>query len=391
MLRGVGGMNFSDNQIKTRLDQIYKKLERSSSSYLGYPCNADLNELMIFSRFLKFPINNVGDPFSNCSFKVNTRELEREVVDFFSKLYNLEDSWGYVTNGGTEGNLYGLFLGRETLGKNSILYYSADSHYSIIKLARLLNLNSVQIKSNENGEINYEDLSLRLKKNKNNPALILATIGTTMKGANDKIEKIQKICENALVSNYYIHVDAALGGMINPFLNNSPKFDFSFNIGSISVSGHKLIGSPIPCGIVLARKKLVNTLASKIEYLETLDTTISGSRNGFTVFFMWYYIKKYGEKWFREVAINCVEKCKHTVKKLNELGWTAWSNEYSNIVILEKPNSKLTEKWQLATQGNIAHIVVMRHTTKMMLDEFVQDLKNEIYLTGPIQTKSRKF
>ena len=51
---------------------------------------------------------------------------------------------------------------------------------------------------------------------------------------------------------------------------------------SISISGHKLIGAPLPCGIVLTRRHLVETLGRAVELVGVNDTTLSGSRNGLT-------------------------------------------------------------------------------------------------------------
>ena len=42
--------------------------------------------------------------------------------------------WGYVTTCGTEGNLYGMLLARETL-PDGIVYTSSETHYSVFKAA----------------------------------------------------------------------------------------------------------------------------------------------------------------------------------------------------------------------------------------------------------------
>lgn len=40
-------------------------------------------------------------------------------------------------------------------------------------------------------------------------------------------------------------------------------------IGSVSVSGHKFVGAPVPCGIVITRFKSVMALSSDVEYLNS--------------------------------------------------------------------------------------------------------------------------
>ncbi|MGL4603719.1 MAG: hypothetical protein ACRCU9_06195 [Iodobacter sp.] len=114
----------------TRCTPVYQK---TSQHFLGYPCANDLDYSCLF-RFMQFPINNEGDPFQSSTYRLATREIEQEVIHFFAELFNapVNDYWGYVTNGGTEGNLYGLYLARE-LHPNGIVYFSEETHYSVAK------------------------------------------------------------------------------------------------------------------------------------------------------------------------------------------------------------------------------------------------------------------
>ncbi len=59
-------------------------------------------------RFLEFSANNVGDPWTGSNFRINTHHFEREVVAMCASLTggDVEKLWGYVTSGGTEGNMY---------------------------------------------------------------------------------------------------------------------------------------------------------------------------------------------------------------------------------------------------------------------------------------------
>ncbi|QQP55975.1 Uncharacterized protein FKW44_000487 [Caligus rogercresseyi] len=45
------------------------------------------------------------------------------------------------------------------------------------------------VKSDENGELNYDDLERHIKDNLPPPAIISLNIGSTMKGAIDSIKK----------------------------------------------------------------------------------------------------------------------------------------------------------------------------------------------------------
>ena len=41
-----------------------------------------------------------------------------------------------------------------------------------------------------------------------------------------------------------------------PFIKKAPRVSFRKAIGSVSVSGHKFIGAPVPCGVVITRQKV---------------------------------------------------------------------------------------------------------------------------------------
>ena len=121
---------------------------------------------MIFNKLFD-PINNIGDPFIEGTAKDNCHKLEREVLEFWAELLRAPKDkwWGYVTNGGTEGNLYGLWLARECCPKG-IVYYSEDTHYSIDKNLHFLKMPQARIPSQKNREIDYKKLQKILTKNR---------------------------------------------------------------------------------------------------------------------------------------------------------------------------------------------------------------------------------
>ena len=98
----------------------------------------------------------------------------------------------------------------------------------------------------------------------------------------------------------YIHSDAALDGAFAAFLEPRPHYDFADGADSVAISGHKFIGAPIPCGVVVARKRNVQRIAHAIDYIGSLDTTITGSRNGITPVMLWKRIRELGVDGLRE-------------------------------------------------------------------------------------------
>lgn len=342
---------------------------------IGYPANLHFDYTLLQDLY-RYPLNNVGDPMINSTYKLSTLQFEREVIDFFADLFRAKanEYWGYVTNGGSEGNLYGLYLARELYPKGMV-YYSEATHYSVHKNIHLLNMPSIVIRSLKNGEIDYADLERAITMNRHLPVIILANIGTTMAEARDDLSKINEILKNNAITKRYIHCDAALSGSYAPFIQPKPAFDFEDGADSIAVSGHKFIGSPMPCGVVLVRKINRDRIARDISYIDSIDTTISGSRNGHTPLFLWYAIKMLGLSGLKEQYEKCLKVADYALSALQKLGINAWKNEGSITVMLPAPDIKIRKKWQLATENDWSHIICMPDVSIQDIDNFITDLQ----------------
>ena len=67
-----------------------------------------------------------------------------------------------------------------------------------------------------------------------------------------------------------------------------------------------MIGSPIPCGVVIAKRANVDRIARSVDYIGTLDTTLSGSRNAITPLFLWYALRTVGRDGFERRIAHCL-------------------------------------------------------------------------------------
>ena len=366
----------SDSDQK-RLEDLSVNLQNELLHFVGYPCNTKFDYSPLY-HFLKYPLNNIGDPFVPTNYHINTHQYECEVVDIFRQLTNApaDSTWGYVTNGGTEGNLYGIFLAREIF-PDCMVYYSEDAHYSVSKILRCLHVRNIMIKSNPDGTMDMADLRETIKIHRDVPPVIFANIGTTMKGASDDLEAMHKMLEEMAIQRYYIHVDAALSGMILPFVDEPHPWNFSAGIDSIAISGHKMVGSPLPCGVVLAKKEYVDRIARGVEYVGTLDTTIMGSRNGLTPLFLWYAFKTLGLDGYREMIQGCFKVADYAVDQLYRINRHGWRHKNSLTVVFDRPSPEIVSKWQLASRATISHLIAMPHVTNKDIDELVVDLARD--------------
>ena len=358
-----------------QLDRFLERLEQFAAREVGFPVAFDF-DYRALTPFLAYSLNNAGDPFMPMTYLLNSHEFEQEVVAFFAQMARAPDGewWGYVTNGSTEGNLYGLYLARELL-PDGIVYFSQDSHYSVAKNLHFLNLRHIMIRSQPNGEIDYEDLRETLHIRRDAPPIIFANVGTTMKEARDDIGRIRGILYELVIEQRYIHCDAALCGGYAAFLDPRPAWDFEDGADSIAISGHKFIGAPMPCGIALARRRHVERIGHSVAYIGSVDTTISGSRNGFTPLLLWYAIRALGEEGLRQRARESLAVAAYAEEQLRSIGVAAWRNPQALTVVFPQPPQTVCDKWQLATAGGHSHIICMPHVRRGQIDELVADIE----------------
>lgn len=375
------------NMILPKLDQdkleaFWKHCLAYQFFNISYPESADFDYSSL-DRFFRFSINNCGDWERYSNYPLNSFEFEKEVIQHFSELFGIpfENSWGYITNGGTEGNMFGCYLGRE-LFPNATLYYSQESHYSVVKIAKLLRIRTRVVESLKNGEIDYDDLVKKIAIDGERHPIIFANIGTTMLGAVDNIEIIQQRLQDAGIprDDFYLHADAALAGMILPFVHDPQPFSFTDGIDSICVSGHKMIGSPIPCGIVMAKRKNVSRISVDVDYISTGDQTISGSRNGHTALFMWAALRSRSFQDWRQRVQRCLVMAQYAVDRFQDAGISAWRNPNSITVVFPCPSEEIWKRHHLATSGSISHLIATAHhrdtrQIDVLIDDVVNDLK----------------
>ena len=112
-----GGLT-PEQRLKT-LKHLQKYMATQKTHFLGYQLNQAFDYQEDFGQYLNYHINNIGDPFQGSNFKINSKCMERAVLDYYADLWHAKrphdpkdpDSyWGYVlTMGCSEGNFYGLW------------------------------------------------------------------------------------------------------------------------------------------------------------------------------------------------------------------------------------------------------------------------------------------
>jgi histidine decarboxylase len=363
-----------------RLLDLADALRREAPRVLGFPGNLDF-DFSDLGPALSVLINNVGDPTSTDASDVHTKAYEQAVVHFLAQTAGAgaDDIYGYVTTGGTEGILFGLATARRRL-PHAHIYASDQAHYSVAKAANLLGLTLVTLPSTDDGTLDPESLKaasffhrrIRPHGGRGPGAIVVATIGTTMRGAYDDVTELRRAAEAA--GDVYVHADAASGGLIAAHAPSAPRWNFTHGADSISISGHKIIGAPVPCGVVLARKDLVDEPVIASEYTNASARTLGCSRSGLAALLLWSALRRLGHTGLRAHILRCLEVAEYAVTQLERTGAHPTRTTDSLTVCMDRPADWIVRKYHLACQGTRAHVITVGHVTRAVLDELCQDL-----------------
>jgi histidine decarboxylase len=363
-----------DDGTAHELATLLQALEQGRTSRIGRRTAGEFDYREL-APFFEYELNNAGDPENSPGFSQHTKGMEREVVGFFADLFRApeDDRWGYVTTGGTEGNTYGLYVAR-SLYPDGLVYVSEAAHQGVRKAADLLGLRVVTVRTTDTGEMDYDDLRQALDPLRHRPAIVVANIGTALTEAVDDVGDIKRVLRELALREHYVHSDAAVAGLPLALLGDAARFDLADGADSISVSGHKFIGTPFPCGVVVIRRSVRDRISRAVAYAATPDTTIGGSRNGHAALLLWYALRRHGLAGLRRRAEQAREVAEYALLRLAEIGWRAWRNPHGFTVMLESPPTEVAARWMLESARGWSHLVCLPGVTLDQVDRFVADL-----------------
>ena len=381
-----------DSEIMKKLDAFAAGLRSRRFNQLGYPFDQETS-MAGFYRWLAgtglcdLTLINVGDPFKRDWDMLNTDAFERECVNFIASSLGFKGGhWGVISNGGTDGNMHGLYFGRRVLEARSnvppVLYVSDEAHYSVKKLGDILGMETRTIRALEAGSMDVEDFEMKLDPNR--PALVAIAVGGTFKGAIDDQPAISEALKKANPPAVYRHLDAALFGGYLPFLDDPQARGIldaeAMGFDSVAVSGHKFYGLNEPAGIFVCRGEILEHVQnSPVPYLNGLIPTISCSRSGFDALKLFWRISIFGKEGLRRQAERVLENAEYFYRALEKRGVPVWRNPYSNTVVFRRPPDEIIHKYALACSddlhwGRLSHAVVMQYFTKELCDSVADDI-----------------
>ncbi len=202
------------------------------------------------------------------------------------------------------------------------------------------------------------DVDEAIKLCDENTICIVPIAGVTWSGLNEDIEALDNALEKYNTESGYdipIHVDAATGGFIMPFLSPEVKWDFRLKwVRSISTSGHKY-GLVYPgLGWIVWRDKeyLPDEMSFSVNYLGANITQVglNFSRPAAQILGQYYNFIRLGFDGYRQTQSNSMEVAKYCHKRIGEMKcFENFSEHVDNplFVWYMKPNYEKSAKWTL--------------------------------------------
>ena len=366
-----------DPAIQAELDQLLAALLAARATNIGFPAASDL-DFQPLAPFLNLMLNNLGDPLADGAYPHHTKAQEREVVGFVADLLRApaSDRWGYVTGGASEGTEHALWLARRRF-PDGVVYHSRAAHHCVPAVVDRLAMNAVVVRADPHGEIDYEDLAGQVDRRRDRPVIVVANVGTAMSEAVDDVRRIAETLDGLAVTRRWVHADAALSGIPLALLDpdTRPGFDFGDGADSVIVSGHKFIGAPMPCGVLVVRNSLRPYAARASTYTGSPDSTLTNSRPGLAALGLWLTLRCHGIAGLRARAEQARDVATYAHGRLVEIGWPAHRHPHAFTVVLATPPAAVVQKWPLASQDDQSHIVCMPGVPREQIDAFITDLQ----------------
>ncbi|MCH2204766.1 MAG: hypothetical protein MK132_02705 [Lentisphaerales bacterium] len=106
-------------------------------------------------------------------------------------------------------------------------------------------------------------------------------------------------------------------------------------------------------------KEKIAYQAKHIDYIETLDSTLTGSRNSMAPILLRYNIATHGKGGFCKKAEEMLEMSDYACERLSELEYNAWKNELEITVIFDRPDKWIIRKWSLSPPRQYVQLFTM--------------------------------
>ena len=220
----------------------------------------------ILAELLSAALNNVGILWRTSPA---LQELEEVTVRWLAELLGLPTDWhGHIEDTASTSTLVALAAARHARPGARVVVCSDQTHSSVAKAARLLELELRPVATDEEFRLRPDLLDL------DGACAAVATVGTTSTGSVDPVPAVADRCAEAGV---WLHVDAAFAGgaMVCPELRGA--FAGVERADSVVVNPHKWVRTPMDCSVLWTRRPDAFRSAFSLvpEYLRADEDVVS--------------------------------------------------------------------------------------------------------------------
>ncbi len=368
--------------IKILEKKLHKDKQYSTGKILASMCS---NPFEISKKIYSLALErNLGDEY----LFPGSKEIEKETVSMLGNLLSNSNATGHIVSGGTEANITALWVAKKKCkdGRNEVIL-PKSAHFSFERAADILGLKLIEVSLTNEFKI---DISKVRNEVSEKTLAIVGIAGSTDLGVVDDINYLSDI---SLENDIYLHVDAAFGGFVLPFLKDlgfyEGVFDFRLpGVKSITIDPHKMGLCPIPAGGILFRdESYLSSISKSVDYIglgRAKIRTLYGTRSAIPTITVWAIMKRLGRCGYREIVKRCFENSLMLYNELmkingvrvmvkptmNIVGFTC--SETNDRMVVDK----LMEKgWILSLGASHIRVIVMPHTETKHLKLFINDLK----------------
>ncbi|PWR72011.1 tyrosine decarboxylase MfnA [Methanospirillum lacunae] len=313
-----------------------------------------------------FMETNLGDP----GLFPGTAHVDELLIRWFGDLYHAPDAGGCSTSGGTESNIQVLrFTKAAKKSDHPNIIVPASAHFSFEKACRMMGIEMRVAPLDGQYRMDIPKTAELVDKD---TCCLIGIAGTTEYGMTDPIPALGKLAEE---EDIHLHVDAAFGGLVLPFLKDAPQFDFKVSgVGSISVDPHKMGMSTIPSGVLMVRDEacFCNLLVDTPYLTVKQSYSLSGTRPGASVAGAYAVLAHFGKDGMEAIVAGCMENTRRLTEGMEAYGVKRKITPDVNVATFE--HTEVPEPWAVSyTRSGDLRIVCMPHVHRDVIEKFLSE------------------
>ena len=250
--------------------------------------------------------------------------LERSLCCWLAEAIGLpKGSGGVPASGGTLSNLTALVTARHHRGLQScqqaVVLASSDAHVSLQKAMLVMGLPSTALRPlpvDEEGRLLVSALDDQLEhcRSAGVPVLaVVATAGTTVRGAVDPLEAMARLCRR---HDVWLHVDGAIGAVYALDAGHGQRVQGLGLADSVTVNPQKLLGiTKTSSLLLLAQPRLLDqAFATGLPYMEASWGGTHGGECGLQgtrpaeVLKLWLGLRQLGQVGISRILDGAIER-----------------------------------------------------------------------------------